>query len=329
MTSKLSDVLRCGFCGFPHDREDAELDGENGFWCEACDGYTYLNEHADHHRFTLLLEDKQGKNDTPPEVGIRFNKRLSPLRYPGGKSKFIPFVVEKMRQNHTQTLVSPFTGGGSVELALLHAGVVKKLILNDLDYGVYALFEIIKREPAELMRRIQTANLTHDDFYEARSIIKNGYKGCTLIDAAWTLLIANRLSYSGIYKANPLGGKSGSVQELLARWNPYNLFKRILSIHHMADGFTVSNMDACELIEEAYWSPETTIFIDPPYVAQGKKLYHHYYDSDEHIRLNVLLDSLHQGMPGADIVLCYDNDPLIESLYVYPKVETIGRVYSV
>jgi len=36
-------------------------------------------------------------------------------------------------------------------------------------------------------------------------------------------------------------------------------------------------MDADELIEEAYWQENTTIFIDPPYVVKGQVLFHCYY----------------------------------------------------
>ncbi len=43
-----------------------------------------------------------------------------------------------------------------------------------------------------------------------------------------------------------------------------------------------------------------------------------------------LLDSLHQGMPGADIIVTYDNDPLIERIYEYPtEIEKVSRVYSI
>jgi len=97
----------------------------------------------------------------------------------------------------------------------------------------------------------------------------------------------------------------------------------------MCDRITVSNLDACELIEEEYWRPKTTLFIDPPYFKKGKQLYRCFYDEKQHLQLNELLESLHHGMPGADIILTYDNDPFIENIYWYPTIEKISRIYSI
>jgi DNA adenine methylase len=137
------------------------------------------------------------------------------------------------------------------------------------------------------------------------------------------------LAYSGIYKANPLGGKNGSNASLLQRWNPEDLCSRIVKIHAVSKWITISNIDACELIEELYWMPATTILVDPPYYKQGKNLYKCYYDENDHSRLNMLLENLYHGCPGADIILTYDNVPFIADLYVYPDTEVIGRVYTI
>lgn len=34
-------------------------------------------------------------------------------------------------------------------------------------------------------------------------------------------------------------------------------------------------------------------------------------------------------MPGADIMLTYDNDEFIEWIYLFPEIEKINRVYSI
>jgi DNA adenine methylase len=53
----------CQFCGHTNTIEsgDFQIDQFNmGFWCEDCDGYTYLNEETVQHRFTLIMEEKMG-----------------------------------------------------------------------------------------------------------------------------------------------------------------------------------------------------------------------------------------------------------------------------
>lgn len=323
-------AMQCNFCGCD-DIECFEFDKHGqGFWCEVCDGYNYLNSDTNKmHKFTLILENKSNKNNVNYVSSTSFKKHLSPLRYPGGKSKLIDYIYFKLNSNNTNVFVEPFAGGASVGLSLLDAGVINNLILNDIDFGIYSLFFIIKNNPNRLINKINKYKPTHKDYFKAQETIKSNYKNCDEFKAAWSLLLVNRLAYSGICKANPLGGKNGSMNDLLVRWNPKTLCNRIDKINKMSNKITVLNMDALELIEEMYWEPSTTIFIDPPYFKKGKDLYEHYYNKEDHIKLNVLLDNLYQGMPGADMILTYDNDEYIEWLYLYPDIEIVGRVYSI
>lgn len=335
-------VRQCQFCGNT-DQQYFEYDQfDQGFWCEICDGYNYINpKQAVKHKFTLILEDKYNpsnngqlsssiKHTRHPQKGF-LNKRLSPLRYPGGKSKLVEYILQKMQLRNNQTFIEPFAGGASVGLALLDAGFINNLVINDLDFGIYALFSTIIDNPDFLISKLILEEPGYEDYYAAQELIKSDYhnKCCDIDEAAWSMLIVNRLAYSGISKANPLGGKQGNKQKLLSRWNPEDLCKRIVRINDMKKRITVLNQDAFELIEEAYWKPNTTMLIDPPYYKQGKRLYHCCFSQDDHIHLNVLLDQLYQGMPGADIILCYDNEDFIENLYLYPEIEVISRKYTI
>lgn len=326
-------LLKCQFCGSEGTADDFELDfiNNNGFWCPDCDGHTFFNEEDNEKRkFTLILEDKSNRHIVHYNAPIKFNKRLSPLRYPGGKSKLVDYLYLQIQKNKSKTFIEAFAGGGSVGLALLDAHVIDKLILNDLDYGIYSLFYLIVNDPIELINMIQTISPTHIDFYKAQKVVIGQYKNCNLLSAAWNFLIVNRLSFSGIYKANPLGGKKNeNITKLLSRWNPEALVKRIKKINSMRDKITVLNNDACELIEDMYYSSDITIFIDPPYYQKGKDLYNCYYTNENHISLATLLDSLYTGMPGADLILTYDNQNYIKKLYYSPTIEKISRVYSI
>ncbi|MEK5358060.1 DNA adenine methylase [Paenibacillus sp. FSL L8-0709] len=233
-----------------------------------------------------------------------------------------------MNMKKTDKLVSPYIGGGSVEFALLEAGVFKELVINDYDFGVYSLFELIKRFPEALTLEIKNRALTHEDFKKAREIIKADYVNCDMFEAAWSLIVVNRLAYSGIYKANPLGGIRGTKDQMLSRWNPEDLCNRISKINSLADRFTVQNIDALEFIEEQYWEDKATILIDPPYYKQGKNLYLHYYTEEDHVSLQQLLESLYMGFPCADLLVTYDDVSFIESIYNYPDIKRIKRKFS-
>lgn len=155
----------------------------------------------------MILEDSLEGNNINYTSDISFKKHLSPLRYPGGKSKLIEYIYSKLNPNNTDTFVEPFAGGASVGLSLLETGVIDNLILNDVDFGIYSLFYIIKDEPSKLINIINNYTPSHSDYFKCQKIIKSNYKGCNEFKAAWSLLLVNRLAYSGIYKANPLGGK--------------------------------------------------------------------------------------------------------------------------
>lgn len=321
----------CRFCCEEYDLKLDIIDqNENGFWCEYCDGYSFFNSENESDRgFTLILEGKADKNerfDLPNP--IKLNKRLSVLRNPGGKSKLANYIFSHINMKKTDKLISPYIGGGSVEFSLLEAGIFKELVINDYDFGVYSLFELIKRFPEALTLEIRSRDITHDDYIKARKIIKSDYVNCDLFDAAWSLLLVNRLAYSGIYKANPLGGMRGSKEKLLSRWNPEDLCKRIATLHSLADRFSVYNNDALEFIEEQYWDSSSTIIIDPPYFEQGKNLYLHYYTEEDHISLQQLLESLYTGFPCADLLVTYDDVPFIENIYEYPDIKHIKRRFS-
>lgn len=324
-------MLTCQFCNItaPKNSDEWQLDKhEKGFWCETCDGYTYFISTKGQHRFKLILEDSSAAKISCPYPPLKLSKRLSPYRYPGGKSKVIDYLYSHLQDSKTKILVSPFTGGGSFELAMLEAGVVDSLHLNDLDTGIFSFWWTVKHCPEALIDRLNEKLPTHIDYFIAQDLINNDYKGANMIEAAWASLLVNRLAYSGIVKANPLGGRHGQQESLLSRWNPNETIKRIERIYHLSDRIEISQENAVTLIEEAYWAEGNTLFIDPPYVKKGKDLYHCYYTERDHLELASLLDSLHHGMPGADILVTYDYSRWLSQLYRYPNIEKIGRLYS-
>lgn len=274
----------------------------------------------EYQNYYLLLEEN--KVETPIKIKQKFNKRLSPLRYPGGKSKFIPYLYNKMDHNKS-IFVEPFCGGSSVGLSLLDAGVIKKLILNDLDYGVYSLFHTICNNPRLLIEKISEYVPTRKSFFQLRNLIQTDYKNCSEEDAAFALLIVNRLAFSGICKANPKGN-------LTERYNPEQLIKRIQKISSLRDNITVLNYMANDVILEYYWDPDITLFVDPPYYEKGKQLYNKYFTDKDHIELAYYINGLFCGYPGAaDIFLTYDNDEYIKNIYQPSTQVIVGRNYSI
>lgn len=317
-------MFTCKFCGHSStDLEDFEPDEKfnKGFWCPYCDGFTYFEKQTDKHNFALLMENPS-KTTANTYKKPDFPSQVSPLRYPGGKSKFVGPILSKCNTENMVNFVEPFAGGASVGLSLLLAGKIQNLYLNDSDFGIYSLFYMIKYMPEVLIEKIRHFRPSQKAFLRAKNCVNEDYYGLDISEAAWVLLVCNRLAFSGICKANCMGNPS-------ARWNPDKLSEKIMNIHRFSDRIQISNIDACEFIEEMYWRSSTTIFVDPPYYVKGKALYNKFYTHEDHLKLSVLLDELHKGMPGADMIVTYDYCEEIENMYYYPTIETVGRKYSI
>lgn len=323
--------MKCQWCGFESDSlEDFEIDNihKDGFWCPYCDGHTFFHPENNQNRFLLLLESKTDGLPIQNFPHTHFRKRLSPFRYPGGKSKLIDYLYSKLNHEKLHTFVEVFAGGASLGLSLLDAGVIQNLVLNDLDDGIYAFWHTVLNDPNYLIKNIYSIIPTHSLYtdYQNRLLDKTG----SVKELAWYQFVVNRLSFSGISFAGPLGGKKGSQECLLSRWNPDSLIQKIQRIHQLKDQIQITHMDGCDLIADySYWEENSTLFVDPPYWDKGKWLYPSAFSREDHERLAFLLTSLYKEFPEADILVTYDDASEIKRLYWNADVEIIRRQYSI
>lgn len=303
-----------------------------GCWCPDCQTFIWYDPNNNKQRSTLLLEQKASSislDEAHSTTTVKFNKRLSPLRYPGGKSKLIDYLSTRLQPNKLDTFVEVFAGGASFGLALLDAGVIKHLVLNDADKNLINFWHEALYNPEPLLYKIKTITPTHKGYEEAKGLLSSNASGSPT-DRAWAYLLVNRLSYSGIQKAGCLGGKNGSTEALLARYNSKALIKQINHLATLKNHITLLNKDYSEVIETYYWNDRATLFIDAPYYLKGKALYNLYFTDEDHRALAELIQSLTLEFPGcADILITYDNAPFIKDLYWATPQSIINRKYSI
>lgn len=327
----------CRNCGWqPNIDEINDLEHIPGGWiCPDCPGTTdcetwnYFDQDSAQYqgKFTLYVEDKTNHELQTIKPPRPLSQRLSLLRYPGGKSRLVNFVATQLRPDRCRRLVSPFAGGGSVELALLKAGYVDELILNDLDSALMALYETTLYHPVELIDRLKNVQVTPKLAQQAKLIITSGqFSGISRGDLAWYYLVNNRTSYSGIYNAGLLGGQN--IDKLLARWRPRELIRRVREQTAMRNHITLLNQPAEQVIDQYAYGRSTTFYIDPPYIAKGPELYqYHFDDHAQHLQLIQQLQSLVNEGSGNDVLLFYDNDDWLKQLPV--DVTKLARRYSI
>lgn len=314
--------MQCKFCGYNGSLEDFEEDYVHhaGAWCPDCDSFTLFDEREEKARiFTLYLEDV--KNGVVLTKFKKIKQYVSPLRYPGGKTKLVPYIAGILPSN-IKRLVEPCCGGSSVSLSLLFAGLVEDIVINDIDINVYTLFRVILSTPEVLIDRIKKEIPNRETYFIYRESLKQD----NLLDEperAFRFLYCNRLAFSGIFFSNPM-------QKIDARWKPSTIIKKIIKIWEYREHIKVYNMDAKTIIEEEYWAGnDTLIFIDPPFYKKGKVLYRKSYCDKEHLELSWLLESLYREVPGAHMIITYDNTEEIVDLYCVPQVEVIKPKYCI
>ena len=99
---------------------------------------------------------------------------LSTIRYAGGKSLAVGHVVELLPSN-VKKVVSPFFGGGSIEIAMS-----KVLGLNVVGYDIFDIlcnywnFQI--KKPEILFKRLNKLKPTFSEFERIRKILNKVWK---------------------------------------------------------------------------------------------------------------------------------------------------------
>lgn len=307
---------------------------QDGCFCEMCEYYQYFKKETERPYYKLFLERSTNRNDKKilNKPDVKLSKRMSPLRYPGGKTRLIDFMYHEVINSNKKRLYSPFAGGASIELAMLDAGVVEEIYLNDLDEHLMNFYEVVFYETDSLIELIVDNPLTIGLYEVAHEVVLNSFKtdeDLTNIKQAFYYLINNRCSFSGIYNAGRMGGKSGDLEKLSSRWNPKNLIKRIERLGELSDSVTLTNVSYQEFIEEYAWDNSGVFVVDPPYVEKAQDIYRHSFDLNEHRTLFTYMTSFNHSHPNVDFFVFYDEHPHLYDLPIPDDVEVLARKFSI
>ena len=91
------------------------------------------------------------------------SKFLTPLRYPGGKGKFAPFVKDLMEANNlTGDYLEPYAGGSGVALDLLFNGHCKNIHINDFDIAVFNFWKSVTANTECFLKLVNVSDIIFD-----------------------------------------------------------------------------------------------------------------------------------------------------------------------
>ena len=187
----------------------------------------------------------------------------SPLRYGGGKSLAVGNIVEYL-PNNLKKVVSPFIGGGSVEIA-----IAKELDIEVVAYDIFDLlvnyWNVQINYPKELYEKLSILKSNKDEYERVKNILKKIWNkkdgllknDLTNIELAAYYYYSHNLSYGpgflGWYSSN------------------YNDEKKYFSMLEKVKNFDVPKLQVYnESFEKSIPNHSNDfLYLDPPYYLDG------------------------------------------------------------
>ncbi|WP_071289813.1 DNA adenine methylase, partial [Mycolicibacterium llatzerense] len=227
---------------------------------------------------------------------------LSPLRYPGGKGRMAAALADIFQAQFglldVEIWFEPFAGGAGAGLHLLERGIVDELWLTEKNSSLAAFWRTAVNNGDELTARVRECQLDMNTWHSSREVIAAADNGATIcdLDLAFAALVINRCSRSGMVnpRVGPIGGRNqNSRWNIQSRWNSAGLAERLDRIARLRGRIRISEADAIAHITELDGSvgieEELVLFVDPPYLVQGNRLYADGMTIDDHKALAAAL----------------------------------------
>ncbi len=170
----------------------------------------------------------------------------SPLRYPGGKARAVHQILRFIPASES-TLVSPFLGGGSIEIAAASLGLT--VIGYDAFQPLVDFWVELLKDPETLVNRVERYfPLSRDQFYELQ---KRSFSDP--LENAAVFYVLNRASFGGITLS---GGMSPGHPRFTKSSIDYLR-------HFRAPHLNVSYGDFHQTIPQ---HADDFLYLDPPYL---------------------------------------------------------------
>jgi DNA adenine methylase len=263
---------------------------------------------------------------------------LSPLRYAGGKSKAIGLILSNLPKLNRKLIVSPFFGGGSVELCLS-----QELDIQVIGYDIFGLlvnfWNTLINNKNEFIEQLKKFEITESEFTYNRHVLLNYWdkikpkdlvyntkKKVDLKEADLKVLDDNALLQAVYYYYN----MTLSYGPMFLGWpssneiNKAKFDRRIEKLEKMnLKNLTINCADFEQVLEK---HRDDFLFLDPPYYLEGdskmfKGMYPNcnfaiHHNNFNHKRLAELLKD-HRG----GFLITYNNCLAVREMYAEYQFE--------
>ena len=160
------------------------------------------------------------------------------LRYPGGKTRAIPIILPHLEKQEATTLISPFFGGGSIEIAWASKSTSLKVKGSDLYLPLATFWQKTLISPEEVAQSVEKEHpISKERFNAIKEHIQNN--DVDEDELAAFFYVINRSSFSG-------STMSGGMSPGHKRFTP-SAIQRLREFH--APNIEVAHADAFEILE--------------------------------------------------------------------------------
>lgn len=258
-------------------------------------------------------------------------QHLSPLRYPGGKARLASFLMKTIELNEMCgcSYFEPYAGGAGAALALQKQKLVQELFLNDADLRVFSFWKSVLDESDRFIDKLFSVPLSIEEWRIQRAICVQPH-GHSRFDVGFAAFYMNRCNRSGVLTgAGPIGGYAQKGKWCLGvRFNRKGLAERVLDLKHRRKSIHISHLDAIVFLKtklpRGKKRKAVFVYLDPPYVNNGQRLYLNAYTQSDHVKLSRYIQT-QNTLPW---IMSYDDGPLVRGLYPSCKVALLPINYS-
>ena len=184
----------------------------------------------------------------------------SALRYPGGKSRAIKYILPMIKNVGFTDYREPFIGGGSVFLAVKqNIKNINKFWINDINYDLYCFWNILKNKPDELYHAIMNIKSNWENGRELYNHYMQNIQ-YTEFERAIRFFVLNRITFSGTVDS---GGYSEQAFKKRFTASSIERMKKMSSLLLLTDDVSITNYDYEKVIFENVGNNKNVfIFLD-------------------------------------------------------------------
>lgn len=256
--------------------------------------------------------------------------KLKPfIKYCGGKTKLLPYILENLPTKEFKNYFEPFVGGGSVFFGLLTKDVTyncnRNYTISDINDNLINCYEVIKTNVQDLITELskEIYGNEYDKYYIRRERYNEiKFDETNLVEKAALFIYLNKCGYNGMYRENSKG-----------QFNiPFGKMKNpkicdTQTLRKVSESLQNVHVECCEydnILEVV--EKDDFVYFDPPYHETFTDYTNNKFGQDEQHNLKKFVDILTEK--GVYVMLSNSATDFIKDLYKDYKQINLTTKYS-